>query len=237
MPDTPMTNQPHYVNTRNKFRRDARGPEPEQTWDEQWQDTSWSSGLNWESGAPPRTSSSSGAASWTAGAWAATQAWTARGASTTIMKDTTISTEWAAVVAMILTFTVGFLMGAMTSYIVMTVRAQRRVTHRGDAGTGRGYGRVDAGAAAPPRQPQVIRTDGWILDTGADHDRAAPAAVVNARTQVGPTPDTVTVTRTGLDFHRTGCYYLDAGNRARTNRTFARCTFCFPMPRRDDHQD
>ena len=110
---------------------------------------------------------------------------------------------------MVFVFIVGFLMGALTVY-VCSLRA--KVRHQ----------RTPLEVAEQRHAPLVA------ADRRLDRER------IHALGNRMPIPDTFTVTKTGYDFHQTGCQYLNVGVSARTNKTYYRCTVCFPVARRDE---
>ena len=101
---------------------------------------------------------------------------------------------------MILIFIVGFLLGGMTVYITLTTtRAPMNVAIS------------SPGRSAPARR----------VDKGTGKGTQAPVAR-------RPIPNTVVITKTGDLHHRDGCSYLTVGDNARTNKTYGRCTSCYP---------
>jgi hypothetical protein len=120
-----------------------------------------------------------------------------------------IGSEWAAVFAMVFVFIVGFLMGALTVYVCSL---RTKVRHQ----------RTPLEVAEQRHAPLVA------ADRRLDRER------IHALGNRTPIPDAFTVTKTGYDFHQTGCQYLNVGVSARTNKTYQRCTVCFPVARRDE---
>ncbi len=115
------------------------------------------------------------------------------------MKAETLGSEWAVVVAMILIFIIGVVLGGMTVNIF--TRTTRRPT----------------AVAVPPQASPAL--EAWIVK-GKGQMKHAP---ITRR----PNTNTVVITKTGDAYHHDDCTYLTGGDRTYTKKSYEYCSVCY----------
>ncbi len=140
----------------------------------------------------------------TAATWGATWSanwWEANGQEiNTHAKVESLGGERAVVLGMIFVFVVGSALGNITIYITTYIIRSMQIP--------------------PPAGPTAEARAAKEFGKGAQ-------ASITRRPVAGTMPTLIFITKTGVSFHCEGCSHLAVGDRADTNKTFARCSVCF----------
>ena len=103
---------------------------------------------------------------------------------------------------MIFVFIIGFALGIASTYIAMKLKEKPARA-------------PDPLPADPAAEARIMK--GFGKGRGPIKRRPIATAM----------PESIVIAKTGGVYHRSGCYYLAAGEAADTNKTLSRCTTCF----------